>query len=350
MKKQLIFLLSLYTVAHSFAQDPTLEWAISIGGADDEMGYAITTDANGNVYSTGMFEGTVDFDPGPDTLYLSAQFSSTAQMFIQKLDATGKLVWAKAITGNQVIGKSITTDTAGNVYLTGSFGYFADFDPGPDTLMLVSVLQEIFIMKLDSNGSLVWANTMVSSSLPINSGLSITIDSNGNIYTTGYFSSNGANDIFILKLDTSGSLVWARSIVGNMQEYGNSIITDTSFQIYITGYYSSTADFDPGTDTLHLTPNGSVDLFVLKLSQNTSSPVAILENIQRSINIKPNPTTGILTIEGVNGKTEIYSIHGKLVTTTTTQTLDISQVPSGIYFIKTTDDRGGVYTQKVVKE
>ena len=87
-----------------------------------------------------------------------------------------------------------------------------------------------------------------------------------------------------------------------------------------------------------------------------SSPIDIFfttdipEKESKKILVYPNPTTGMLTIEGIEGNTELYSIHGKLVATTTTQTLDISHAPSGIYFIKTTASQGKVYAQMVVKE
>ncbi len=66
--------------------------------------------------------------------------------------------------------------------------------------------------------------------------------------------------------------------------------------------------------------------------------------------IYPNPTTGILTIEGVEGIASVYDIYGRLVLTTKTNTLDISQAARGIYFVRVLDEEGKVYSQKVVKD
>ena len=76
-----------------------------------------------------------------------------------------------------------------------------------------------------------------------------------------------------------------------------------------------------------------------------------IENIQdENISIFPNPTKGVVTIEGVEGKMEIYDTYGRLVKTTQNNTLDISEVARGIYLLKATDEQGRVYSQKVVKE
>ena len=66
--------------------------------------------------------------------------------------------------------------------------------------------------------------------------------------------------------------------------------------------------------------------------------------------IHPNPTTGTLTVEGVEGTVMVYDIYGRLVLTTNTNTLDISQSATGIYFVRVVDQQGRVYSQKVIKQ
>jgi Beta-propeller repeat len=82
-----------------FSQVPVLEWAKSIGGTGADSGRGITVDDAGNVYTIGGFTGTVDFDPGPSVFNLTS-----SGMFVSKLSANGDFVWAKelGISGNSI--------------------------------------------------------------------------------------------------------------------------------------------------------------------------------------------------------------------------------------------------------
>ena len=73
-------------------------WAKSIGGSNEDRGYSIATDASGNVYISGQFSGTVDFDPGAGIFELTSELSSDT--FILKLDASGNFVWAKTMNAH----------------------------------------------------------------------------------------------------------------------------------------------------------------------------------------------------------------------------------------------------------
>ena len=76
----------------------------------------------------------------------------------------------------------------------------------------------------------------------------------------------------------------------------------------------------------------------------------VKEHSKSILNIYPNPTKGILTIEGAEGLIEIYDLYGRLVTSTQANTLDISQAALGIYFVRVVSERGWVFTQKIVKD
>ncbi|MEA3445471.1 MAG: SBBP repeat-containing protein [Bacteroidota bacterium] len=262
------------------AQDPQFEWAAGFGGPDYDQGKSVAVDASGNVYTTGYFYGTVDFDPGSGTYNLSS--NGRDDIFISKLDASGNFVWAKNMGGSDWNeGYSIAIDASGNVYTTGHFEGTADFDPGSGTYILSSNngYDDIFISKLDASGNFVWAKAMGGSF--DDNGFALAIDASGNVYTTGIFcgtadfepgsgtynlSSNGDYDIFISKLDASGNFVWAKSMGGSSDDRGYSIALDASGNVYTTGYfYSSTVDFDPGSGTYNLTSNGCGDIFISKL-------------------------------------------------------------------------------------
>jgi len=145
------------------AQDVHLEWAKQMGSSDSNYSTAITVDNMGNVYTTGTFQGTIDFDPGPGVFNLtSIDVYNGGDIFIQKLDASGNFIWAKKMGGVAWDkSNSIAVDNFGNVYTTGAFIATVDFDPGPGTLNLVSVsFDDIFIQKLDASGNLLWVKQM----------------------------------------------------------------------------------------------------------------------------------------------------------------------------------------------
>ncbi|HEX6428217.1 MAG TPA: SBBP repeat-containing protein, partial [Niastella sp.] len=252
-----------------FDASGNLVWVKSI---NQEGGYSIAVDVAGNVYTTGLFGGTIDFDPGPGTYPLTSAGSS--DIFVSKLDASGNFVWAKAMGGaNYEQGNSIAVDAAGNVYTTGITDG-GDFDPGPGTQLLTG---RTFISKLDAAGNYVWAASLAAAN-----GYSIAVDATGNVYTTGYFANASADfdpgpgtynvpyggnaDIFISKLDASGNFVWAKSMGGANDDVGGSLALDASGNIHITGAFQNSVDFDPGPGTTTLTTSTNVsDIFVSKL-------------------------------------------------------------------------------------
>ncbi|HRE58870.1 MAG TPA: SBBP repeat-containing protein [Candidatus Kapabacteria bacterium] len=256
----------------------TLDWVKTFGGIGYDIGNSVTVDDEGNIYTTGSFNDTVDFDPGPDVMKLNPGRGSA--IFIQKLDANGNFIWAKSCggKGNQ-IGQSIKVDAMGDVYTTGIFQDTIDFNPGTGVANLSAVGEEdVFILKLDANGNFLWAKSF--GGIEMDRGYSIAIDAEGNVYTTGYFidtvdfdpgtgvtnlSAVGGKDIFILKLDPNGNFVWAKSFGGTE---GIGIAIDGMGNVITTGYFSDTVDFDPGTGVMNLTSAGETDIFILKLDAN----------------------------------------------------------------------------------
>jgi hypothetical protein len=252
-------------------------WARQIGGISTDVSTAIALDTSGNVYTTGYFWGTPDFDPGPGTYNLTS-FGSL-DVFISKLDAFGNFVWAKQLGGADFdYSQSIALDASGNVYTTGWFEGKGDYDPGAGTCNLTSAGDfDIFISKLDATGSFVWAKRMGGTSFEV--GNSINIDTSGNVYTTGNFEGTadfdpGAGvynlnashkDIFISKLDASGDFIWAKRIGGSSDDTGISIDLDATGGVYYTGFFSNTVDFDPGTGTYNLSAMGDPDICISKL-------------------------------------------------------------------------------------
>jgi hypothetical protein len=276
----LIFNLLFY---FSIADAQQLDWAKSIGGASFDWGYSIAVDDSGNVYTTGTFNGTVDFNPG------SANYNLTSaggfDVFLTKFNSTGNLLWAKSMGGaNTDVALEIGIDFSGSVYVTGYFAGVADFDPGSGVLNLDASstnYTDIFISKFDSYGNLIWAKGIGGINTDI--AQSIALDSQGNVYTIGKFTgsvdfnpgpglfiltatSNSDSDMFILKLDPNGNFILAKQIESISSAPSNlAIAVDDSANIYSCGTLSGIADFDPGMGVYNLTSAGSSDIFVSKL-------------------------------------------------------------------------------------
>jgi len=276
-KAMLLGLIFLIFNSSSTAQD--LAWAKSMGGSFWDSGQSITVDGAGNVYTTGYFRDTVDFDPNSGVSNLISQ--GQYDIFIQKLDAAGNLLWAKSMGGtSDDRGESIAVDGFGNVYTTGRFYNTVDFDPNSGVSNLISQGQyDIFIQKLDTAGNFLWAKSMGGTNT--DEGYSITIDGSGNVYTTGFFRgtvdfdpnlgvssliSQGGDDIFIQKLDAAGNLLWAKSMGGTSTDKGESITVDGLGNVYTTGRFrSNTADFDPNPGVSNLIGQGQYDIFIQKI-------------------------------------------------------------------------------------
>lgn len=266
-----IFILKLDADGH-------LIWAKQMGGSGNDYGTSITLDESGNIYATGTFEGTADFDPGPGNLYLNA--SGWCDVFVSKLDADGNLIWAKQLGGADLDEvNSVAVSSNGEVYTMGYFSSTADFDPGAGTFNLVSAgAYDIYVSKLDANGDFLWAKQMGGTSYDI--GSAVVLDATGNVYTTGYFqetvdvdpgtgvftlSAAGNTDIYISKLDPDGNFVWAKQLGGLSRDNALTIALDKGGNIYTAGRFSGTADFDPGDGVFNLTAVAGSDIFVSKL-------------------------------------------------------------------------------------
>jgi len=275
--KNTLFLLLCFLILNVNAQTYPNSWAKGFGGTTQDIGNAITSDDSGNVYITGLFTGTIDFDPSNNTHFAT---STLNDFFVLKLNKFGDFQWVKTFisTGNET-GWDITLDQTGNILVCGHFNGSVDFDPGPGVFNLISntnigsTVEDIFILKLDVNGNYIWAKKFGNTSS--DQARSIEVDINNNILCTGFFAgnvfgltSNGSTDCFVLKLTASGNQIWARRIGSSLGDSANSLCLDISSNIYISGGFQGSCDFDPGVGQFLLSSNGGIDGFVEKLDFN----------------------------------------------------------------------------------
>ncbi len=188
-------------------------WARQLGGTGNDITEGINLDALGNIYTTGQFTGTGDFNPGTGVFNLSAPGSSP-DAYISKLDNSGNFVWAVKLgnTGSETA-YSIQFDASGSSLTSGYFNGSVDFDPGPGSYSLTSA---------------------------------------------------GNSDIFVWKLDASGNFAAAARIGGTQTDNCIGTAMDAAGNYYMTGLFSNTNDFDMGAGTFNLTSFGSYDIYTAK--------------------------------------------------------------------------------------
>lgn len=258
----LAILLIVGTGGHAAHATTDIAWSTSFGsaGVNSQVSY-VATDSSGNTYVAGLFSNA-NFTFGSTTL----PKIGSQDGFIAKLDSSGSLLWVKNYGGSGATTtiRYLAVDGSGNVYAAAYF-YGSNLTTPSATLIGAT---DALVLKLDSSGATVWSQTYgVAGGQTI--ALAVAVDSSGNPHVTGYFGTNipslpmskiGSLDTFALKLDTSGSVTWAKNFGGaSSTTVSYSIAVDSSGNVYLIGSYTSTLT----TPALGLT--GTTDVYVFKL-------------------------------------------------------------------------------------
>ncbi len=288
----------------TIAQLPDARWAKSVGsgcGAKNSSGkgHALFTDTAGNVYTTGT--------------------AASGDIFIQKTDASGNVFWAKRIGAeapNKSSSTAIAVDTKGNVFTVGIFRGTIDFDPGQGIFNATSAgAKDIFIQKLDASGNFMWAKSVRLNPALNGSFVASRTGGSGKVYTkrafakATVFNTGEASGItntpyalgnaFTIKLDAVGNFVWSSNAASTGLNKGDSLNADAPGNIYYTGTFAG--DFD--TEPLSIV-----------------GKAGLIEAGKTSFGFYPNPTKGNFVInmklnEDVTKDAiiQVYNAQGKLV-------------------------------------
>jgi RNA polymerase sigma factor (sigma-70 family) len=240
-------------------------WSNRYGDARRQQGVSIAVDGARNILVAGVFEGTVDFGGGP--LAATQDNLGYADIFIAKWDPSGGHLWSKRFgESKSQTARRIVTDSMGNVLVTGNFANQVDFGGG---LLASAGQDDVFLVKLSPAGDHLWSRRFGGSGDDAGTGLSV--DAADNVILTGRFAgtidfgggllpSSGSNDIFVAKLNASGSHVWSKGIGGTGDDSGLGVTLDAIGNALVTGYFSGPVDFGGGP----LANAGTQDGFVTK--------------------------------------------------------------------------------------
>ena len=322
-----------------FDKNGNFLWAQNIGGVGDENGRGITTHSDGNVWITGYFDAAIDID-GDANNDLSTNGSSDS--YIAKFDIDGNFQWAKNIGGsNGDRGTGIATDKDGNVLATGYFRGSMDIDEDGTDDLTSNGGQDGYMVKFDRDGNFLSGQNIGGESN--DNSRSITTDSNGNVWATGYFegsmdidgddtddlTSNGGLDSYVAKFNSDGDFQWAKNFGGRRRDRGFAIARDNDGNVWATGYVNGSIDIDKN-GTNDLISNGRDDIYIIKFSENNlvnNPPVADDESFTMDEDDTPvtlDLLTGDTDLE--NDPLNIKSINGTELTSATAQTIT---VPNG---------------------
>jgi hypothetical protein len=247
-------------------------WVSPAGGTSNESGLDIAIGASGDIYVTGYFFGTINFNIWVTPLTAVGQ----CDVFIAKLDVEGTWLWAQKAGGSYYDqGYSLCVDSAGNCYATGYFTGTATF--GGTTLTGLASYGDIWVAKLDGLGNWQWA--VEAGGDDQDRAYGISQDASGNCYVCGSFSgtasfgtysltSEGMTDAFVARIDGSGVWQWVVRGGGLFADYANAIAVDAAGNSVITGsLVSEEANFGPYT----LIGDGwALDCFTAKLDSSGS--------------------------------------------------------------------------------
>ncbi len=229
------------------------------GGGTDKP-YGLDLDSLGNIYVCGSVSGG---------------------SFAAKHDSSGNLVWARQWGGTRAT--SVRADPLGDVVIGGIMSpSIRDFDPGPDTVLLRSRgSNDGYILKLDKTGNFLWVRQLGDIGNDVV--FSLDIDAEGSIFSTGIFTgmvdfdpgintkdvvSRGKGDVFVMKYDSGGNLIWVEQFGGAGNDMAWWLNLDPLGNIYVGGKFELTANFNSDLDSFNLTANGGGDAFALKLDKD----------------------------------------------------------------------------------
>jgi hypothetical protein len=227
------------------------QWTQQFGTEFVESGSDVAVDSNNNIYVTGGTNGALDGKTN----------SGSNDIFLIKYYDNGTKQWTQVLgTTDQDHGGSVTVDSNNNIYVTGDTAGSGGLDGNTNYGSY-----DIFIAKYYDNGTKQW--TQVLGTEGSESGNGVTLDSNNNIYVTGYTeggldnnTNSGNKDFFLVKYNSSGVKQWTRQLGTSSSDLGYDVTVDSNNNIYVIG--ETSGEFDGNTNL------GRGDIFLVKYNSD----------------------------------------------------------------------------------
>jgi len=269
----IIFVQTLYATNY-----PTLIWSTYFGGEDQDFAHAVTTDAKGNVYVTGVTSSTTGI---ANNQSFQQYYGGSGDIFIAKYSANGTRIWSTYFGGEgEDAGYAIALDSKGYVLVTGYVSSISGIaTPGAHQTSFGSY-RDAFVAKFSNDGQLIWATYL--GGVGEDRGYGIACDGFDNVIVTGFtnsdtgiasqgafqthFSGGTGDDIFIAKFSSAGKRLWSTYMGGEKDDRGNALAIDKSGNIYITGITHSSSGIASLGSYQSVFEGNTSDAFIAKFS------------------------------------------------------------------------------------
>jgi hypothetical protein len=318
-----------------------LLWVKGIPGYGNSSARGGGIDIFENTIFVGSFNGSISID----TINFNSISQNLNDVFIAKYSVSGSIIWAKRYGDmGDDYARGVGTDSLGNIYLSGVFSNSVNFD---GNTIFANGNTDIFLLKLTSSGNLVWIKQFGNSG--IEEGCAIEVSPDGNVFIIGgfsqtitfgssTFSSQGIRDVFVAKIDTSGNVIGAKTAGSSTDDVNYAIgLNNINEEVCTVGTFSGA--FSDGITSL--TVSGNIDSYISKISLSIPNGMHLNEQLETGFLINPIPASEIIYADCKKGF-QIYSSTGQLVKQSNEATthVNISNLPNGLYNPKTQNQMG----------
>jgi hypothetical protein len=238
-----------------------------MGGSGEQEVGSVAVDAAGNIAITGTYSDGADFGAGP----LRAPPAGEEGVFLVMLDERGATRWSRSLLGANGA-PFVAVDPKGDVVIAGTFSVPAvDFGLGP---LQRAGAEDVFVAKIDSTGKTLWSKRFGGPDIQFTAGLAVDpsgaivvagsfVDS-GPDFGLGPLACAGGSDVFVVELDPAGDPIWSKSFGGPGSDSASGLGVDGEGNVVVAGTFTTSIDF--GRGALH--GAALYDLFVAKLDRD----------------------------------------------------------------------------------
>ncbi|MBO7570811.1 MAG: T9SS type B sorting domain-containing protein [Bacteroidales bacterium] len=305
-------------------------WMKGFGNSASEYVSDVAVDGTGCIYFTGSFSGTLPIGGS------SVTSEGNTDFYIAKMSPEGTVLWLKSGGSSAVEqANSIAVDADGNVYVVGLSSDNTSFEGNRFPSLGA---KDGFLLKLDTDGNYVYVKIM--GCYQNDNAYDVAVDGNNNVIVTGHFNyalqvsstslfqnARGGDDSYLIKFDTEGNMVWAKTYASAGNDYGRRVACDNAGNIYLAGEFKGSMSMegnnlqsanDLGVYLAKLNPTGVAQWAVQFGAAGNDSVRAMSVSSAGNVylaykQVSGNPQIAICSSAGVNSSTISYPGSGSVV-------------------------------------